>query len=52
MKKEEENTAFLGQCNAAVVEHITQIKKGPENTILVDVDATGGNEASGSDRDL
>jgi len=52
MKEEEKNSAFPGQCNAAVVGHISMIKGDLENSILVDVDAGGGNEASGSDSDL
>jgi len=35
-----------------VVAHIYQIKEDLENAILMDVDAEGGNEASGSDSDL
>jgi hypothetical protein len=52
MKEEEMNTAFLAQCNAAVVEHIAMIREELENAIMVDVDSEGGNEASGSDSDL
>jgi hypothetical protein len=52
MKEEEENKAFLKECNAAVVQHIQVIKGDLENSILVDVAGEGGSEGSGSDSDL